>query len=70
MERASRPCFGAAENPDAVMYAEYLGEGMIEPTRMVRKGQYKYITVNGYPPLLFDVAGDPDESTNIAGQAK
>ena len=39
--------------------AEYLGEGTIEPVRMVRSGKMKYISVNGYPPQLFDLARDP-----------
>jgi choline-sulfatase len=46
---------------------EYLGEGTIEPIRMVRRGQMKYITVNGYPPQLFDLKRDPEETTNLAG---
>jgi choline-sulfatase len=47
--------------------AEYLGEGTIEPIRMVRSGKFKYITVNGYPPQLYDLAKDPQETTNLAG---
>jgi choline-sulfatase len=46
--------------------AEYLGEGTIEPVRMVRSGKMKCITVNGYPPQLFDLERDPEESTNLA----
>jgi len=47
--------------------AEYLGEGTIEPVRMVRSGKMKTITVNGYPPQLFDLERDPEETTNLAG---
>jgi choline-sulfatase len=46
---------------------EYLGEGTIEPIRMVRTGKFKYITVNGYPPQLFDLARDPEETVNVSG---
>jgi choline-sulfatase len=47
--------------------AEYLGEGTIEPIRMVRTAKSKYITVNGYPPQLYDLSRDPEEATNLAG---
>jgi choline-sulfatase len=50
--------------------AEYLGEGTIEPIRMVRRNQFKYITVNGYPPQLYDLHTDPNESVNVAGRAE
>ncbi len=38
-------------------------------SRMVRKGQYKYITYIGYEQydLLFNVSNDPEEKYNIAG---
>jgi choline-sulfatase len=47
---------------------EYLGEGAIEPMRMVRAGAMKYITVHGYGPQLFDLGKDPGETTNLAGR--
>ena len=49
--------------------AEYLGEGTIEPIRMVRSGKMKCITVNGYPPQLYDLERDPEESTNLHGNS-
>jgi choline-sulfatase len=60
---------GQESDPDRTILAEYLGEGTIEPIRMIRQGQYKYITVNGYPPQLYDLHTDPDESVNLAGRA-
>jgi len=47
---------------------EYLGEGTLEPVRMVRIEHYKYIAVNNYPPQLFDLAKDPEETTNLSGR--
>ncbi len=47
--------------------AEYLGEGPIEPVRMVRRGPHKLITVNGYPPQLFDLGKDREETVNLSG---
>ncbi len=40
------------------------------PGRMVRKGTWKYITYHGYEAfdLLFDLAHDPHELTNLAGE--
>jgi len=38
--------------------------------RMIRKGDHKYITVNGYGPQLYDLREDPDESENRAGRAR
>ncbi len=53
-----------------VAIAEYLGEGVIEPIRMVRWEHYKYIVVNGYPPQLYDLQTDPHENVNVAGRSK
>lgn len=57
---------GGGEHHDVI--SEYLGEGSLEPMRMVRRGSYKYITVNGYPPQLYDLKADPEETVNVAGQ--
>jgi len=61
---------GQESSQDHPVIAEYLGEGTIEPIRMVRWNQYKYITVNGYPPQLYDLHNDPNESANVAGRAE
>jgi choline-sulfatase len=61
---------GAERSAERPVIAEYLGEGTIEPVRMVRWKQYKYITVNGYPAQLFDLAADPNETANAAGRAE
>ncbi len=50
--------------------AEYLGEGTIEPMRMIRTAQFKYITVNGYAPQLYDLDKDPNETVNAAGRTE
>ena len=59
---------GRQDGRDRTVIAEYLGEGALEPIRMVRLGHHKYITVNNYPPQLFDLAKDPEESLNVAGK--
>ncbi|MBV9084492.1 MAG: choline-sulfatase, partial [Acidobacteriaceae bacterium] len=58
---------GTEHGRDREVVAEYLGEGTLEPIRMIRSGQYKIITTNGYPPQLFDLERDPDETTNLSG---
>ena len=59
---------GTESGGERPVISEYLGEGTIEPIRMVRWRHYKYITVNGYPPQLFDLHADPDETVNAAGR--
>lgn len=46
---------------------EYAGSGHPAPSRMVRRGRYKYWVSQGLPPVLHDLEADPDELTNIAG---
>ena len=46
--------------------AEYTGEGVCAPCRMVRRGDHKYIYTHGHPDILYDLAADPLELCNIA----
>lgn len=50
--------------------SEYSAEGVCAPSRMVRRGDYKYIQTLGLPPLLFDLRADPLELDNLAGRAE
>ena len=36
---------------------------------VIRDRQFKYVHFAGLPPLLFDMENDPDETTDLAGQA-
>jgi choline-sulfatase len=45
---------------------EYLGEGILQPMRMLRSGRYKYVHVNGSEPQLFDMLDDPNEMRNLS----
>jgi choline-sulfatase len=51
--------------PDRVL-AEYTAEAAEAPMVMIRQGPYKYIQAEGDPPLLYDMATDPDELQNLA----
>ncbi len=59
---------GDSQESPAPVIAEYMGEGAIEPMRMLRQGDYKYMIVNGYAPQLFDLKKDPGETVNLAGR--
>jgi choline-sulfatase len=56
---------GEAGGPWPVL-AEYTAEGALTPILMVRDGSLKLIWSEADPPLLFDLAADPDELRNLA----
>ncbi|WP_293268767.1 choline-sulfatase [Neptunomonas sp.] len=45
---------------------EYMGEGVIAPMFMIRRGDYKYICSQPDPDQLFDLTADPQERINLA----
>ena len=49
--------------------AEFLAEGVFEPTFMLRDGRYKFFYSETDPPLLFDMLDDPQERNNLAASA-
>lgn len=46
---------------------ENYGAGTIKPVRALVQERYKYIHVNDLPPQLYDLARDPNEWVNLAG---
>jgi len=54
------------DRPDEAV-SEYSSEGVVAPSRMVRRGPWKYIVTRGLPPLLFNLHEDPRELVNRAG---
>jgi choline-sulfatase len=62
------PALEGHEMRDEVI-GEYLGEGAIAPIVMIRRGRYKFVHCPVDPDQLYDVAADPDERVNLAGQA-
>jgi choline-sulfatase len=58
---------GAAENPDATAWGEYLAEGTFAPMYMLRRGPWKYIHCPTDPDQLFNLIDDPNERVNLAG---
>jgi choline-sulfatase len=57
------PAPGSAEDK---IFAEFTGEGLYAPALIVLKGRMKLIHCRTDPPLLFDLASDPHELTNLA----
>jgi choline-sulfatase len=45
---------------------EYAAEGTITPMVALREGAWKYVRCPADPDLLFDLANDPEERTNLA----
>ncbi len=54
--------------PDEAI-SEYSSEGVMAPSRMVRRGPWKYVFTRGLPPRLFHLVDDPLELHDRAGQA-
>ncbi|MCC6531091.1 MAG: choline-sulfatase [Burkholderiales bacterium] len=48
--------------------AEFTGEGVRAPCRMLRRGRYKYIYTHGHPDQLYDLAADPKELSDLSAQ--
>ena len=48
------------------VFGEYMGEGTQAPLVMIRQGQWKFIYSPIDPPMLFDLANDPEEKINLA----
>ena len=57
---------GSSRANDHVV-SEYLAEGTTQPAFMLRRGSVKYISCDGDPPQLYDLAEDPDELENLSG---
>ncbi|WP_282047034.1 choline-sulfatase [Roseibium album] len=52
--------------PQRPVYAEYLAEATPAPIFMIRRQNHKFISSSHDGIMLFDLAADPDELTNLA----
>jgi choline-sulfatase len=59
---------GEDQGAERSVISEYSSEGVCAASRMLREGRYKYIITRGLAPMLFDLAADPDELRDLAGQ--
>ena len=64
--RSLMPHLTGGRGHDAVI-GEYLAEGAVAPMVMLRRGPYKFIHSPGDPDQLYDLAADPRETRNRAG---
>ena len=55
------------DDPDRVVFSEYHATHSPTGAFMVRRRNYKFVYYVGYPPELFDLANDPEEERNLAG---
>jgi choline-sulfatase len=61
-----RPAGGAGGANGVI--GEYMGEGVVQPCRMLVAGNYKAVFVRGEQGQLFDLCADPLEQQNLAGR--
>ncbi len=61
---------GAVSLGEGEAISEYSSEGVCAPSRMLRRGRYKYVYTLGLPPMLFDLEQDPLERSDLAGTAE
>jgi len=57
---------GSADADPDLALSEYLAECTGYPVFMIRRGSLKYVHCDSDPPLLYDLAQDPQELTNLA----
>ena len=55
--------------PTRPVISEYHATGSIGGAYMIRVGRYKYCHYVAHPPQLFDLVNDPEEITDLAGDA-
>lgn len=52
------------------VFGEYMGEGTLAPTVMIRRGPWKFVYCPLDPPMLYNVEEDPQELNNLAAGIK
>lgn len=57
---------GKEKENQAIVHGEMLGEGVIAPMFMIRRGRFKYIFSQSDPEQLYDLETDPHELNNLA----
>ncbi len=55
---------GEADDWPDIVISEYTSDGSTGPSRMVRKGPWKYMEIEGVDQLLFNLEEDPSELVN------
>ncbi len=68
--RSLMPLARGEVDPVDEVIGEYCAEMTPYPVIMIRRGTLKYIHCDVDPPQLYDLAKDPQEKTNVAGDPK
>ncbi|MSP67860.1 MAG: sulfatase [Alphaproteobacteria bacterium] len=55
------------DQPDRLVFSEYHAMGSTSGAFMIRHGHYKYVHYAKFRPQLFDLAADPEERHDLAG---
>jgi len=63
--RSLMPHLTGGEGAHDEVIGEYMGEGVIAPMFMIRRGDFKYICSKPDPDQLFNLAEDPQERNNL-----
>jgi len=58
------------EDPERIVLSEYHAIGAESAAFMIRKGRFKFHYYVGYPPELFDLERDPEETMDLAKNSK
>ena len=66
--RSLLPSLRGDTAPEDVVVAEYHAQGMLGAGYMAKKRNFKYNYYVDLPPQLFDLAADPKEFDDLAGQ--
>ncbi|MBF9036184.1 sulfatase-like hydrolase/transferase [Rhodobacterales bacterium HKCCE2091] len=72
-DRPGKSLYDIAQAPDdldRVVFSEYHAVGAVSGCYMLRKGRWKLIHYVGFPPELFDLESDPEETKNRAGDVE
>ena len=51
-----------------IAISEFAADGSTGPSKMVKKGDWKYMYLEGVDTLLYNLKDDPDEINNLSGQ--
>ena len=59
----------APDDTARAILSEYHAVGSVSAAYMLRKGRYKFHYYVGFPPELFDLENDPEETVNLADES-
>lgn len=68
--RSLWPLATGGDDPVDEAIGEYCAEMTSHPVFMIRRGSHKYIHCDADPPLLYDLAEDPEERSNLTSSTE